>query len=748
MKRSAENVFLWFFLCLSLPFIAYGAPQPAIHRKPATVDGTPQDVPLNSLQAHPGPIRLRGAASMASLTFPVSLRQQVSDMTLSLFVTNSISLVNRSQIVVSVNGSVVGQVAFRAAQPETRVRMRIPAELIAPGYNKLTFSVAQHYTDKCEDPTAPELWSEIDTLRSHLDYTVVPRALKPTLAELPLLMDKRLQGDYALTIATTAAPDDALVESGALVAQAAALSRDYAPVTIRSITVPTPQDNRLPRPLPFPAQPFGAGDGVLMGTRDQLATWLDKPTYARAAQPLLAIYPLGAGESHFLLVVTGADDQQVHQAAKALAVAYTTLPPSALANVRDIVATGAAGRPTLIPGMKLPLSALGYTTTTRQGIYPQSINVRFWVPADRYADPDGKFILHLHMAYGAGLGAQSTFDIFLNDHFQQSIHLTERLGGVFYDYKIPIPVTSIAPGWNELQFHPTLMPEREQGACQPIYTGNLLLTLFDDSYVESGSIQRLAQLPDLGLLSRTGYPYAGGQGANAVTLALAGRDNGNLAAAWSLLAKMATVNSKPILNVGMFKPDSAAGNVLAVGQFDAMPAVLRKGSALNRADWLSLGAERLQSVGGGLLDMLFGTTARAAEQPALQVTLGDVMARGVVVTQFESPLGNDNSVTMVLSDSPRVLADGVAQITTDRLWRQLAQGTSVLVNGSDQLFTYQAPHQFMVGDAGNRARLSLLFERAPLLAFGVVLAMILLFALFTLVLLKRYRRRHHHGQGV
>ncbi len=227
------------------------------------------DISLQSLQIRPGTIRLNGQQNHKTVVLPISSRQQVSDLTLSLFVTNSISLVSRSQMAVSINGSVVGQIPFKAIHPETRVRMTIPASLLKTGYNRLTFSVAQHYTDQCEDPAAPELWSEIDTQRSQLSYTITPRAIDALLANLPHLMDKRLLGSYSLTLATTENIDDMLVESGSFVAQAAALSREYAPVSVRHLVARPPVfDKELSERenILLARKEFGNKDVVLMGT--------------------------------------------------------------------------------------------------------------------------------------------------------------------------------------------------------------------------------------------------------------------------------------------------------------------------------------------------------------------------------------------------------------------------------------------------------------------------------------------------
>jgi hypothetical protein len=640
------------------------------------------------------------------------------------------------------NGSVVGQIPFKASQPETRVRMTIPSSLLKPGYNKLTFSVAQHYSDKCEDPTAPELWSEIDTKRSHLSYSETPRAIEALLSNLPQLMDKRLIGPYSLTLATPENVDDTLVESGGFIAQAAALSRDYMPVSIRHVVAePAVFDKELSdrEYTLLSRMQMGNKDVVLVGTRDKLKPWLDEDTYKRAEKPMLAIYAIGEYKQHFLLVVTGANKEQVREASSTLATAYATLPPNWQANVDEIAAIPAVKRPMLFPNIKQPFSSLGYKTVTRQGLNAKPFRLKFWVPADHFAKPNSELNLHLHMAYGSGLGIQSTVDIYLNSHFEQAIRLSEQQGAVYYDYRLPIPISSLQAGWNELRIKPNLLPEREGGECQPIYTDNLLLTIFEDSFIRSDEMDKLVQLPDLRLLGRTGYPYTGGRDGRAITLALTSKESGNLSAAWTLLGKLAQVNNMAISDLQSVEPAKATGNVLMLGQLNAIPDVLRLASSLGRDGWLSLAASDQT-----LLEDIF--TKKTI--PTIDVSLGNMLKHSVLVNQFESPLQVGKSIIMLVSESPTKLAEGVSELTSDAHWNQLRLGTAILRAGSDTVLTYESANHYMVGDAGGQTRLAFIFEKYPVIAIIVTILAIVLFALFTSWLLKRYRHRKHGGQGV
>ena len=156
---------------------AASAPSGASAEVAKTPSGT---LTLASLMPARQQIRLRYTADEFTLYVPVSPRSKVKSALLHLQLTNSISLIKeRSQLVVRLNGRVLAQVPLNPAQPETSIDVRLPVALLKPGYNQLTFAVAQHYTLRCEDPSAPELWTEIDTVTSS-GASAYARAAEPS----------------------------------------------------------------------------------------------------------------------------------------------------------------------------------------------------------------------------------------------------------------------------------------------------------------------------------------------------------------------------------------------------------------------------------------------------------------------------------------------------------------------------------------------------------------------------------------
>jgi hypothetical protein len=137
-----------------------------------------------------------------------------------------------------------------------------------------------------------------------------------------------------------------------------------------------------------------------------------------------------------------------------------------------------------------------------------------------------------------------------------------------------------------------------------------------------------------------------------------------------------------------------------------------------------------------------------ASEGVMKVSVGELLSRSMLISQFESPRESERSIVMVLSDSAERLSSEVNRLVSGSLWGSLDSGSTVITGERRDVFTYPAPDNYLVGSAGTRARLSHSFERHPALAIAFVLAGLLLFSLVTWRLLIAYRRRHHIGETV
>ncbi|MFN3919923.1 MAG: cellulose biosynthesis cyclic di-GMP-binding regulatory protein BcsB [Methylohalobius sp.] len=280
-------------------------------------------LPLAKLMRSPGPIKLRDLADEYALSLPVPERWQVKSAVLVLDFTYSNALVaKRSQLRVQVNGLTIAQWRL---DPKTGRRIEtvpLPPELLLSGYNELRFLAAQHYTeDQCEANTAPELWTELDPVKSHLvlNYELAPLPL--SLAHLAEIFDKK-QPEAKIVFLF---PDLALGESelavGSLIAQGIGLRLEYAPFSF-TLAQAEPKAGTGPVRFVLPKDQ----DGVLIGTRERLAPLLDPQLAARIGGPYLGLFSDPQAPGRALLIVSVRNEGEVRQAALAFALMEFPLP--------------------------------------------------------------------------------------------------------------------------------------------------------------------------------------------------------------------------------------------------------------------------------------------------------------------------------------------------------------------------------------------------------------------------------------
>ncbi|WP_051228816.1 cellulose biosynthesis cyclic di-GMP-binding regulatory protein BcsB [Paludibacterium yongneupense] len=706
-------------LCaLALGSIVASAAQAA-----GTGDGrSGKDIPLAELTAQVGPLRLNGASGRQSLSLPLSARETLKGATLHLLATNSISLqAQRSELLVLLNDHVLAQLPLSPSQPEVSADIRLPVERFVPGYNRLTFAVAQHATSQCEDPGAPELWTEIDTLKSSLRMDTVLKPLTPTLADLDTLIDPTLWGGRRLDIVTPgkARIDADALQLGGLLAQGAALRMAYVPLPLRQVFARPAHNGRGVTPG-LDLAPLAGADFILAGTRDQLRPFIDPAVAARIHGGFLAVYPVDNDASHFMIVVSGRTAGEVDAAARTFVARSLPFPHQAEMTVSGDVRAGAAADShsgVLQVGSHTRFDALGVANTEMAGEFPPDIELPLELPPDLYAPETAKITLDLNYAVGARMRDDSVINILLNGKLQQAIALDDPHGGMIEHYLVQIPLQNFLPGHNVVTFSPRMHP-MSYGSCQSGQSGNLRLTLFGNSTVVLPAASHYVRLPDLALFAKTAFPYAPHVGGGDVGIVLGGTDSDTVGAAWTLLGKLAQQGHRPLWNAYLTTGAPAAGrDLLFVGTSATLPSALRSG-----APWLYAGVDRSASV------------ARLDGQ--------------LLMMQYRSPLSSGYSLTVVTASTAADLWQGSAALVEPGGWGQLAGDVSVFDLATRALSTQRLGPDYTVGKINRFDQIGYVFSQRPWLFAGLSLAAVLILTLLTIKLLRRFRRRYHQdGTG-
>lgn len=719
----------------------------------STAGNSAPAISLATLDNLSGPLRLAGQRASTSISLPHSARERVESATLHLVVTNSVSLLtDRSQLAIRVNGTTIAQLALSSKQPETTAEIRIPVELLRPGYNTLGFAAAQHSTEHCEDPNAPELWTEVDTSASTLRMrtTLVP-LVTPRLSDLDDLIDPKQWSTRSFAIVDAAHPvNDMQLAAGSLVTQGIALRLRYLSAPLHVSDAQTGAGGGI-----APRLALGNLDGAdvfLVGRRDALRNYLDPQVLARISGAFLGLYPKPDDPHRFLLIVSGRNDAEVERAARAFAHSELPLPQRAelAVDALDEAAATPWSTSRVLAGTK-PRTFRSFEFRSRTLGVGDRADMRIALPADIYAPEDAQVALDLNFTAGAKMRGDSVLNVYLNDRFEQVIALDRGEGGVIRHYRVSIPLRSFRAGENTLSLRPVLVPLISD-RCTLLQTDNLRLTIFDDSTIKLPPASHFTTLPDLERLAESGFPYTVHPDGGDLALAVAGRDDDTIAAAWVLAGKLAQQVREPLSRAQItFGPPASARQAIVVGAAPVLPSQVLEG-----APWKPGRSERFadsvapgEARAAGWLPWRAGGRADATAQGA---AAGEVVLRGalplagqLLVMQYRDRSGR--AVTLLTAASAPELAQGVARLVEPGLWSGLDGDVSLLDVGHGRWWTARVGSTFEFGSTGVWDHLGFVVSNHPWLGYAALVVLLAALAAATALLLRRqYLKRNREAR--
>jgi hypothetical protein len=572
------------------------------------------------------------------------------------------------------------------------------------------------------------------------------------------VFDPKLWGQQRLTVLSPAGLQPDVLRWGALASQAAALRLGYAPLQVRFAQAGPPSAGDPAQPVRLDPAQIAAGDAALVGTVAQLRPYLSDALAHRIDGPFLAIAALGADSGRYVLVASGQTPQQVDLALRALNLLDYPYPDSTSAIVRKIELPALPNDPgprMVYPNQSVSFQRLGFRTTSFSGMYGEQ-TLEFTLPPDLFAPDNTMVHLKLRFAYGAGLREDSVLNLLLNGRFQSAIALSARDGGFFQDYDVAIPLTSFKPGRNALTFQAAMMP-LVTGRCLAINLENLRLTLFDDSVLELPNAARVASLPDLDLLQRTGFPYTRRPYGAGNVFAIANANAADAAAAWMLAAKLAQVQKLPLLDAHWqigFTGLADHANAIVVGKAAALPKAVT-GVLPLRLGSVSIAPYPLAAAPSGPGEL--GAFARLWRwlqskfqintAPALPITAwatqqGIGLGTQAGLMQAELPGRAQGTLTVLTAAQDQTLLAQTDALIEPAVWSQLG-GDLVLWQGTTQVAKQMVGARYTVGEPKLSSRLGFLLSTHPWF-WGLFIGILsLLLAAVTLRLLMRFLHRRH-----
>ncbi len=728
---------------------------------------------LAEFTAHTGPVRLSGIEDRFDLFLPLAASVTTEEAVLDLRLTRSLALLDhRSSLNVRFNETTLAQIPYPPDQPVITAQVRIPAELWRPGFNRLTLAGIQHYADRCEDFTAPELWTELDLHRSHITYRVTPAQRPPTLRDLSGLFAPGIGAHDTVLLLTapgengeiplrrrpaegnapvdTAAEAPPHLEALATVAQALALRRDYAPLAVEHgrwrSTWPdleqsapwAPETEPLHSAVYLTAVPVHPH--VLVGTRDELSPILPQDLAEQIDGPFLHVDRTAAlvdAEGRTVvpaaarLIVSGRDNAELIKAARLLAEMDDRFNP--ISTVRLLERDLPTGRPLsstrfLQPGERYRFEALGLNDTTLSGTGTHRARVDLHVGPDFFAHESAQAELLLDFGYGAGMGTGSVMNLFLNGEYIHGLSLDQSGGAAFRDYRIRLPIRRLRPGINALEFEFTLRTPTEPGECRTIPGNHLVVQLLGSSRFTLPPAQAVAVQPDLALMSATAYPLI--TASHLRPTRLHATTEAVLPAALTFAGKLAQVAGAPSdrIEISVGPPDGLTGHAALFATPQTLTETLFDSWAVAVGRTVRWPYRTLNDLRESVRQRDLSLTHTRREPPlAGSITqdrgLGDL---GVLLAMKNPASENPSTLTLLVADTSDLLNTRTRELTQPGLWSRIGGDLTIWNSDEEAMVSMRVGGAYEVGEPDRMGWILLTLSNNPWYLLAAFLAVALL----------------------
>lgn len=559
-------------LAQAVPFDMSGERGPATETKPEGGDDKPATTQAGQPEqkaATPDPSARRYIVPASSLllegeadsqSFPIYLtKQQATGVTaISLGYSNAVVVApESSRLTVIVNDVTVGDVPVQSAEGTRDIRFDMPAGLLRPGSNRVTFQVAQRHRTDCTVRSTYDLWTAIDPARTFLAMPAEAGDRLMAVDDIPAIG----LGPTGRTTFTMVVP-----EMGQPAATNALMRLS------QGLSLMAKMPNQIIDVVDALPAKTGAGElAVLVGTAGDLAPLLPALPASAHSSPVATFVDAPAGERK-VFVVSGPDWRAVEEAVDGM-VAPVDRPLSVMRESLSTRQRNAVDTPLVTGEASLTFASLGVRTGEFSGRRFRT-GFDIGIPSDFYADAYGEATLLLDAAYSAEVQPGSHLDIYVNGNIASTVPVTSRSGGIFRHLPIRMTMRHFRPGPNRVDIEAVLLTQADN-ICAPGASASQepRFALFDSSELRVPRFARMAQLPNLSALSGTGFPYNGQT--DPAALYLDRLDADTLSASATFLGKMAVASGR-VLQV---RPEASAlgigeRNAILVGTISQLPPLV------------------------------------------------------------------------------------------------------------------------------------------------------------------------------
>lgn len=566
-----------------------------------------------------------------------------------------------SNLRIRINQTETGRIPIASSAAPEPVSIDIPAGILRPGANFIEFRASQRHRTDCTVGSTYELWTDIASTDAHIVFSGAGLEHVGQLTELAAVgIDDA--GETELRVIAPGLADPRAQAAVLRIVQQVALALRVPELKISLAGAPSGESR------------MGLLEVAIMPAANLLPEF-EAARGQASFGPLAAMLPTGN-----MLVISGPDWDAIVRAGDAVLAAA---PPSPERPRIDLPAPV----PLMTGNATESFAALGAERLEFNG-RRYAASMRFELPSDFYAYRYDEVDLVLDAAYSSDVLPGSEINIYTNGEIASTTPLLRTDGGLLKDTRIRIPMTNLRPGRNEAVLEVNL-ETKSDAVCGAGWTGAapVRFVLSNSSYIHMPDYARAVAVPDLKVLTGTGWPYAGD---GAVPLVL-GQGQESFVSAMMFAARIATASGKVIsFNV---VPEAELGpeeNGLLV-----MPTGAMSPFNLSRTGIASAATLSNQKADDALLNEVAGNETGgpfAAPAAWLAENIGLKLADlrlvpqpdlpyepapdAVVVSQVLQPEGG--IWTVLTSASGPALVGGTERLIDSDTWRQVTGRVSAL----------------------------------------------------------------------
>ncbi|GAB6065487.1 cellulose biosynthesis cyclic di-GMP-binding regulatory protein BcsB [Aquifex pyrophilus] len=677
---------------------------------------------------------LRGDEAIYRFKFPIPDRFiPLSGKVVLKYVSSPLLVSERSEIIVKLNGYAL---AYRRIGDEYRNNIFSPDVISVnvdgkrfKDYNSLDIVVHQHYTIKyCEDPSAPELWTDIYTGESYIEINFVYRIIPDEMVSLQSYIydPKYLYFDRVnIVIDTEAINGDYLKALSLFIGS---LANIYKYVDIKINVSDTLSEK---------------GDNYIIGLRNFVSSLvkekIDKD-FLITSNPKNPVFKN--------IVITGDTYRDLYRSVLINFIGRINLFKSrGIKIVKEKIPEKLPpySAPGFIPtGKKVYLRDLGIKTTTLGYGYEPELRIPYKIYPDILWGDKDKITFYLDMEYPPVVRKDSVVNVFANDIFLTQIPVVGKKKEehfTFYAYTLP-------KGSGNFRISPSLIPFKE-GFCEIYNRKNLVITLKETSYIYLPKGIHITEMPYLEFFASAGYPYSIYGDLQDTALILTSNDPDTVAAALKIVYFISQRTEYPpfyltVLTVNELGRDKSVlrKNLIVVGPYNS-----------NLANVYTAGAVKLFIDGNtgytkplkwSFRDVVYPVSE--LDKKKLERVISLITANGEIasfIQMFESPYEDGKTVTLVYSSDTEELKSFANLIFNLSTSYYIKGDFLIYFPKIDEAYSFYLNEKYVVGKAPQPTKVKYELSKDWKKYLLVVLLTAIAIGIVLYILLELYRRKRH-----